>query len=69
MITGTDAWQRVARTALQAGLPAVLAAIAAATTELGKTTEWWAPLALAVLTTLTSVLHQKVRPAATAPDA
>jgi predicted permease len=63
MMTTNDQWQRVARTAVQAGLPAVLAAIAAATTEIGKTTEWWAPLVLAVLTTVTSVLHQKVRPA------
>jgi hypothetical protein len=58
----SDAYARIARTSIQVGAPAILAAVAAATTEVGKITEWWAPLALAVLSVLSSAIHQVVRP-------
>lgn len=64
----TDTRQRIIRTAIQAGVPAVIDMIAALTTELGNVTEWWAPLALAALTTISSVLHNRFRPVLSAVD-
>lgn len=62
-----DQIQRLTRTAIQAAVPALVAMIAALTTEFEKVTAWWAPLVLAGLTVVTSVIHQKMRPAV-APD-
>jgi hypothetical protein len=64
-----NARNRVVRTMIQVGIPAVLAALASATTAVGEIAEWWAPLALAVLTTVTSALHQQFRPAGTPESA
>jgi hypothetical protein len=64
-----NARNRVVRTMIQVGIPAVLAALASATTAVGNITEWWAPLALAVLTTVTSMLHQQFRPATSSEPA
>lgn len=57
-----DQIQRLTRTAVQAAVPALVAMIAALTTEFEKVTAWWAPLVLAGLTVLTSLVHQKMKP-------
>lgn len=57
-----DQIQRLTRTAIQAAVPALVAMIAALTTEFEKVTAWWAPLVLAGLTVLTSLVHQKMKP-------
>lgn len=57
-----DQIQRLIRTAVQAAVPALVAMIAALTTEFEKVTAWWAPLVLAGLTVLMSAVHQKVKP-------
>jgi len=58
----SDQVQRIIRTSVQAAVPALLTMIAALTTEVGQITEWWAPLVLAGLTVVSSLVHQKVRP-------
>lgn len=60
---------RVIRTAIQAAIPAALAAVASLTTSLKDVTDWWAPLVLAGLTVITSLGHQYLRPAAPAAPA